>query len=138
MAFFCCYCGCKVNNNWLFCPKCGKSLPKIENKTSKKQIADSNEQNSLEKTNLIRNVDVNAFELRLREYRALKSSEEHRYPLCVFEDNALYQLLNARNRIIVKEDLLKVKYWGEYRIKKYGDDIVGILEELDRNYIFKK
>ena len=126
----------------MICTAATRSLPKIENtkidKTNKKKITDLKEQNLSEQTSFIRKVDVNAFETRLREYRALKSSEEHRYPLCVFEDNALYQLLNARNRIIVKEDLLKVKYWGENRIKKYGDDIIGILEELDRNYIFKK
>ena len=134
MAFFCCYCGCKVDKLWLYCPICGKALPQIEDtrENLKKQ-----ETNEIKKPTFPRKIERSVFEARLMLYRLRKATDEHKYPLCIFEDNALNELLKARNKIIEKQDLYKVKYWGEYRIQKYGDDIISILNELDYNYIQK-
>ena len=36
---------------------------------------------------------------------------------------------------LLKQDLYDIKYWADYRINKYGDDIIDILNQLDQNYI---
>ena len=84
---------------------------------------------------LPRKVDKQIFEGRLKEYRLQKAQEEHKSPAYIFENKALYELSEARNRILLKQDLYDIKYWAEYRINKYGDDIIDILNQLDQNYI---
>ena len=154
MANFCCTCGYKVDTDWQFCPKCGAMLPELEpaepatteHKTDKQVITTvvkvdkTTEEPLPQKPNktyptLPRKVDKQIFEGRLREYRLQKAQEESKSPAYIFENKALNELSEARNRILLKQDLYDIKYWAEYRINKYGDDIIDILNQLDQNYI---
>ena len=148
MANYCCKCGYKVDTDWQYCPKCGAELPVIEmeeevQNKSESQIITSviKIKNSSESTNakkhpaLPRKIDKQIFEGRLREYRLQKAQEESKSPAYIFENKALNELSEARNRILLKQDLYDIKYWADYRINKYGDDIIDILNQLDQNYI---
>ena len=166
MAFFCCYCGYKVSNEWFYCPRCGELLPKIEESDNSEKVLGyvvknepeqeesllvdenileeeccsrasltSQQETSFKHPILPRKVDWQVFEERMKEYRLLKAREEHKSPAYIFDNKALCELSEARNRILIKQDLNEVKYWSERRIEKYGDDIIDLLNLLDQNYI---
>ena len=149
MANYCCKCGYKVDTDWQYCPKCGAELPVIEmideitpNKLESQIITSvikpvKSPEPVREKNHptLPRKIDKQIFEGRLKEYRLQKAQEEKKSPAYIFENKALNELSEARNRILLKQDLYDIKYWAEYRINKYGDDIIDILNQLDQNYI---
>ncbi len=155
MANYCCKCGYKVKDDWKYCPVCGAELPiidKLQDNEQEKTVSIKPQSITIINTTPIieakkdlpnhptipRKVDPQIFTGRLKEYRLQKAGEEHKSPLYIFENKAIDCLVEARNRILVKQDLFEIKYWAEARIEKYGDDIIDILNQLDQNYIPKK
>lgn len=160
MANYCYRCGCKVNNEWKFCPVCGAELPSLSDLISNNQISDKpdnglnttttcnqinmNDSNKSDENNmeikekqpiLQRNVDKYYFEQNLIEYRTQCARENSLPAYTIFDNKALNTLVEARNNILVQEDIVNVKYWSEVRVNKHGKAIIDILNKLDRNYM---
>ncbi len=64
---------------------------------------------------------------RLKEYRLNKSKEENLKPYMVFSDKTLEDLICKMPKTL--EELLLVEGFGEFKVNKYGKDILSILEE---------
>lgn len=147
MANFCTKCGLKVEKHWKYCPNCGELLPNLEQAPIHEATTEdeeinlvnvSNDNEPLDHPTLPRKVDRQIFEGRLKEYRSMKAGEERKSPVYIFDNKAIDALVEARNRILIVPDLFNIKYWSDYRIDKYGKDIIDILNQLDQNYIPKK
>jgi hypothetical protein len=63
----------------------------------------------------------------LRQFRLKVSREENIKAYVIFNNQELEQLVSARPKTMV--ELMKVKGFGEWKAKKYGDQIISIIAE---------
>ena len=146
MANYCVGCGYKVEANWNYCPNCGERLPElIDNKNIKltkypkiqngSNLTNFSTNNECKKPTLPRKVDRVILEGRLEEYRLAEKERQNLPAYCIFNNETIKYIVEKRNEILTKYDLLKIKGLGDSKISKYGDDIINLLNELDQNYI---
>lgn len=62
---------------------------------------------------------------KLKKYRLQKSREENNKPYFIFTDKTLEDLIAKRPT--TKDELLKVEGLGKYKIEKYGEDILELI-----------
>lgn len=62
---------------------------------------------------------------KLRKYRLEKSREESVKPFIVFNDKTLEDLIKKKPK--TKEELFPIEGLGEYKIEKYGEDLLKIM-----------
>ena len=156
MANFCTKCGYQVKEEWDYCPVCGCKLPKLEESkpemllnnvndivdnskclvAEKDKVKIENKSNNLPK--LPRKIDYRILEGRLKEFRVSIKRDKNIPAYCVFSDTALCSVVESRNNILIKEDLLSLNGWGNVKVSQYGDEIIDILNQLDQNYIPNK
>ena len=67
----------------------------------------------------------------LKDYRKRKSIEEGVPAYIVFWDKALQVIVDNRNTIDSLDDMLKLKYWSNEKVAKYGEDILSIIHSLE-------
>ena len=67
----------------------------------------------------------------LKDYRTRKSIEERVPAYIVFWDKALQIIVDNRNTIDSLDDILKLKYWSNAKVAKYGEDILSIIHSLE-------
>lgn len=139
MANFCVECGVKVEQDWKFCPICGKALPLVPNKISAPKITTlkkvQNDVKEIKKDVPPRKIDEQVLGERLKEYRFAEATIKSLPAYCIFTNKAIESLLEARNSIYTKEDLHALKHWGAVKTEQYGNDIIEILNCLDQNMI---
>lgn len=78
-----------------------------------------------EKTSLEKPIEETAIYKELREYRLKKSREEMVKPYFIYNNNQLVDLISRMPQD--KEELKKVAGFGEIKVEKYGEDIIGIV-----------
>lgn len=66
----------------------------------------------------------------LREWRLRKAEESSLPPYCIFPDKTLHNIARARPSSLL--DLLDIKGFGKMAIKKYGEEIIKIINEQER------
>ncbi|MBN1763229.1 MAG: HRDC domain-containing protein [Methanomicrobia archaeon] len=66
----------------------------------------------------------------LREWWLRKAEENSLPPYCIFPDKTLHNIARARPSSLL--DLLDITGFGKTTIKKYGDDIIKIINEQER------
>ena len=66
----------------------------------------------------------------LREWRLRKAEESSLPPYCIFPDKTLHNIARARPSSLL--DLLDIKGFGKMTIKKYGEEIIKIVNEQER------
>jgi ATP-dependent DNA helicase RecQ len=66
----------------------------------------------------------------LREWRLRKAEESSLPPYCIFPDKTLHNIARARPSSLL--DLLDIKGFGKTTIKKYGEEIIKIINEQER------
>lgn len=64
----------------------------------------------------------------IRRYRYNKSKEEGNKPYFLFNNNTLDLLVKERPR--TKEELLKIQGFGQVKVDKYGEDLLGIINKF--------
>lgn len=80
-----------------------------------------------EKTSLEKPIEETAIYKELREYRLKKSREEMVKPYFIYNNNQLVDLISRMPQD--KEELKKVAGFGEVKVEKYGEDIIGIVRK---------
>lgn len=78
-----------------------------------------------EKTMEEKTIEETAIYKELREYRLNKSREEMVKPYFIYNNNQLVDLISRMPRD--KGELKKIAGFGEVKVEKYGDDIIGIV-----------
>ena len=78
-----------------------------------------------EKTIVEKTIEETEIYKELREYRLNKSREEMVKPYFIYNNNQLVDLISRMPRD--KEELKKVAGFGEVKVEKYGEDIIGIV-----------
>ncbi len=63
----------------------------------------------------------------LKKYRLQKSREENNKPYIIFNDRTLDELIIKKPT--TKEELLNIEGVGQYRVQKYGEDILNIINK---------
>lgn len=71
-------------------------------------------------------IDTDILREELTKYRLLKSREENIKPYMIFNNDELEELLKALPNSL--EDLALVKGFGDYKINKWGRDIINIIK----------
>lgn len=66
----------------------------------------------------------------LRGWRLRKAEESSLPPYCIFPDKTLHNIARARPSSLL--DLLDIKGFGKMAIKKYGEEIIKIINEQER------
>jgi len=66
----------------------------------------------------------------LREWRLRKAEENSLPPYCIFPDKTLHNIARARPSSLL--DLMDIKGLGKITIKKYGEEIIKIINEQER------
>ena len=66
----------------------------------------------------------------LREWRLKKAEESSLPPYCIFPDKTLHNIARAKPSSLL--DLLDIKGLGKTTIKKYGDDIIKIINKQEK------
>ena len=64
----------------------------------------------------------------LKKYRIQKSREDRCKPYFIFKDITLEKLIEKRPKS--KEELLNIEGLGEYKVEKYGEDILELINKL--------
>lgn len=96
-----------------------------------KEIADSfinsnvSDDNYLEKYVMYDDLLINA----LKEYRKNRANLENIKPYMVFNDNTLEDLVCKRP--LTLNDLMKINGLGQYKVSKYGTEILDIISKFD-------
>ena len=78
-----------------------------------------------------RDVAADLLSKQLKDYRTRKSIEEGMPAYIVFWDKALQIIVDNRNTIDSLDDMLKLKYWSNEKVAKYGEDILSIIHSLE-------
>lgn len=78
------------------------------------------------------NNSKNDFELReeLKSYRLKKCKEENNRPYFIFNDRTLTDLI--KKKPLTDEELIKIEGFGQYKIEKYGEDILNIIRNSQK------
>ncbi|WP_111937633.1 HRDC domain-containing protein [Clostridium paraputrificum] len=64
----------------------------------------------------------------IRRYRYNKSKEEGNKPYFLFNNNTLDFLVKEKPR--TREELLKIQGFGQVKVDKYGEDLLGIINKF--------
>ncbi len=67
--------------------------------------------------------------LKLKDFRKKLAEIEKVPPYIIFSDKSLQDIANYAPQ--TKEDLLKLKGFGEYKVEKYGQQIIDVVKELE-------
>lgn len=70
--------------------------------------------------------DVEQLKLKLKQYRKEKSNSEQIQPYMIFNDQTLDELINKIPQTL--EELRLINGFGEYKVNKYGNEIVYIIK----------
>lgn len=95
------------------------------------QIASKYMENSI-KLNCKEIDNKNDLELReeLKSYRLKKCKEEHNKPYFIFNDKTLEDLIEKKP--FTDKELIKIEGFGQYKIEKYGKDILNIIRNSQK------
>lgn len=81
-----------------------------------------------------RKVDAEVLAERLKCYRLAMANNRNVRAFYIFTNKAINSLIESRNSIFTKDDMLNIQGWGAFKVNEYGDDIINIINELDQNY----
>ena len=70
---------------------------------------------------------------KLKKFRLETAKKEQIKPFMVFKDDQIEELINVKPKN--KEQLLKVKGFGEIKAQKYGEEIINIIINKNEDFI---
>ena len=70
---------------------------------------------------------------KIKKFRLETAKKEQIKPFMVFKDDQIEELINVKPKN--KEQLLKVKGFGEIKAQKYGEEIINIIINKNEDFI---
>lgn len=67
---------------------------------------------------------------KLKSYRLKKCKEENNRPYFIFNDKTLNNLIEKKP--LTNKELMKIEGFGQYKIEKYGEDILNIIRDFQK------
>ncbi|MEG2917831.1 MAG: HRDC domain-containing protein [Clostridium sp.] len=96
-----------------------------EAKVESSIITKDQEENIIEANELTVHIEETQLFKELKEFRLSQSRKENIKPYFLFNDNQLKNLISKMP--VTKEELLTVAGFGEVKVRKYGEEILGIV-----------
>lgn len=85
------------------------------------------EQVNMEETKIINKKSDSELRESLKKYRLEKSREEKCQAYIIFKDRTLEEIVEKKPKTL--EELLNIEGFGQYKVEKYGSDILEIIKE---------